>query len=187
MVLPLPFALNFDFARHVFLSGWFTSLWISRRGSHPASALTIAFGFMFGGATFLHLVPGHLPNLNTMAWIPLVFLAVDGCLARVEKKWILLGIKPFAPFHANPFGARPILLLHPFHHEPLPAFKPSQSSWKKNPFGVLGGHGGWGRGAHGGPAFGRMGSRGGKRENPFFIHGFPQHSDRSRPKGFGAS
>jgi len=92
MILPFPFALNFNFALHVFLSGWFTFLWISRRGSHPASALIAAFGFMFGGATFLHLVPGHLPNIGAMTWIPLVFLAADGCLERVEKKWILLGM-----------------------------------------------------------------------------------------------
>ncbi len=92
MVLPLPFALNLNFALHVFLSGWFTFLWISRRGSHPASALMAALGFMFGGSTFLHLVPGHLPNVDSMTWTPLVFLAVDGCLERVEKKWILLGM-----------------------------------------------------------------------------------------------
>jgi hypothetical protein len=92
LVLPLPFALNLNFALHVFLSGWFTFLWAERRGSHPASALMAAFGFMFGGATFLHLVPGHLPNMGAMTWIPLVFLAVDGCLERVEKRWILLGM-----------------------------------------------------------------------------------------------
>ncbi len=92
MVLPLPFALNLNFALHVFLSGWFTFLWVRWRGSNPASALAAAFGFMFGGATFLHLVPGHLPNLEAMAWIPLVFLALDGCLDGVEKKWILLGM-----------------------------------------------------------------------------------------------
>ncbi len=92
MVLPLPFALNLNFALHVFLSGWFTFLWLHRRGSRPVSALIAALGFMFGGATFLHLVPGHLPNIGAMTWIPLVFLAVDGCRAGVEKKWILLGM-----------------------------------------------------------------------------------------------
>ncbi|HTC22035.1 MAG TPA: hypothetical protein VK859_14355, partial [bacterium] len=63
MVLPLPFALNFTIALHGFLGGWFTFLWIKGRGSRSASALLAAFMFMFGAAFFLHIVPGHLPNL----------------------------------------------------------------------------------------------------------------------------
>src|SRR3984885_8925961 len=43
MFLPLPFALNFSMALHVFLAGWFTYLWVSARGSHPVSALMGGF------------------------------------------------------------------------------------------------------------------------------------------------
>jgi hypothetical protein len=92
MFLPLTFALNSSIAFHVFLAGFFTYLWIRFREAHPASALMGAFMFMFGAAFFLHVVPGHLPNLCSMAWIPLVFLSVDVCYEKKEWRWVLLGM-----------------------------------------------------------------------------------------------
>jgi hypothetical protein len=77
MFWPLPFAVNLSIALHTFLSGWFTFLWARNRGARWESALLASFSFMWGGAYFLHIVPGHLPNLCAMAWIPLIFLAVD--------------------------------------------------------------------------------------------------------------
>jgi hypothetical protein len=96
MLFRMPFAINSGIALHVFLIGWFTYLWISHRGSHWASALMAAFMTMFGGAYFLHIVPGHLPNLCSMVWIPLIFLAVDGYRKSRGTQWILLGIFAFA-------------------------------------------------------------------------------------------
>lgn len=96
LIAPLPFALNFSLALHILLAGLFTWAWLSNRGSHPLSALTGAFMFAFGGASFLHVVPGHLPNLCAMSWIPLVFLAVDGWRERSGVRWILLGALAFA-------------------------------------------------------------------------------------------
>jgi hypothetical protein len=92
MVLPLPFAINTSIALHVFLAGFFTYSWIRFRGSHPASALMSAFMFMLGASMILHVVPGHLPNLCTMAWIPLVFLSVDICYRKKEWHWILFAM-----------------------------------------------------------------------------------------------
>ncbi|HXL74039.1 MAG TPA: hypothetical protein VN963_10500, partial [bacterium] len=40
----------------------------------------------------LHIVPGHLPNLCTMAWIPLVFLSMDICRQKEDFRWVLLGM-----------------------------------------------------------------------------------------------
>jgi len=92
MVLPLPFALNSSIALHIFLAGFFTYLWIKFRGSHPASALMGSLMYMFGASMVLHIVPGHLPNLCTMAWIPLVFLSVDVCFEKKDFRWVLLGM-----------------------------------------------------------------------------------------------
>jgi len=39
---------------------------------------------MLCGAHFLHIYAGHLPNLCTMVWTPLVFLAIDGLLAEAS-------------------------------------------------------------------------------------------------------
>ncbi len=92
MVLPLGFALNFSIAFHVFLAGWFTYLWLKGRNTHPASALLGAFMFMFSGAYFTRLAVGQIPNLCTMVWIPLVFLALDQYRDTGGLKWIGTGI-----------------------------------------------------------------------------------------------
>lgn len=92
LVLPLPFALNLSVALHVFLAGWFTFLWLSWRGSQPMSSLMGGFMFMMGASFFLHVVPGHLPNLSSMVWIPLIFLAVEGFQKERTVQWISLGM-----------------------------------------------------------------------------------------------
>jgi hypothetical protein len=92
MALPLPFAVNFFIALHVFSAGWFTYLWIRLRGFHPVSALMSGFMFMFGASLFLRIVPGHLLNIGAMPWIPLLLLAIDGFRKEGRREWIFLGI-----------------------------------------------------------------------------------------------
>lgn len=96
MIFPVPLAVNTGIALHVFLMGYFTYLWIVQRGSQPHSALVAAFMAMFGGSYFLHIVPGHLPNLCSMVWIPLIFMAIDGYGKKQETGWILLGASALA-------------------------------------------------------------------------------------------
>ncbi|HXL72094.1 MAG TPA: hypothetical protein VN963_00585, partial [bacterium] len=76
----------------VFLAGFFTYLWASYRGFHPLAAFLSAVIFMWGGAYYLHLYAGHLPNLCAMVWAPLIFLAIDGFLDQQKGLWILLGV-----------------------------------------------------------------------------------------------
>lgn len=96
MVLPLTFAVNLSIALHVFLAGLFAFFWAQGRGAHPASALAAAFLYMWGGAYFLHVVPGHLSNLCSMAWIPLVFLAVDRLRGKGWGASLPLGMAAFS-------------------------------------------------------------------------------------------
>jgi len=91
MVLPMPFAMNLSMALHVFLAGWFTYLWIRKRGSPRASALLAALMFMFSGAFFLRITVGNLSNLCTMAWIPLILLAVEGLRRERRWRWVFMG------------------------------------------------------------------------------------------------
>ena len=77
IVLPLTFAINSGIVLHVFLAGFFTYLWAHHRGFHPLSCFLAGTGFMFGGAYYLHVFAGHLPNLCAMVWAPLIFLAID--------------------------------------------------------------------------------------------------------------
>jgi len=92
LVLPSAVAFNVLIALHIFLSGLFMYFWALRRGLHQLSATMSGALLMFGGAQFLHIYAGHLPNLLSMAWVPLVFLAIDGFFASRELKWLLLGM-----------------------------------------------------------------------------------------------
>ena len=91
LFLPLVFALNFSMALHVFLAGFFAYLWLSSNRLCFLASLFGAFIYMFGGAYFLHVTPGHLSNLCTMAWIPLVFLSVESLLEFPSFKNVLTG------------------------------------------------------------------------------------------------
>ena len=90
--MPLTAAINWGIVLHVFLAGFFTYLWAAYRGFHPLAAFLSGVIFMWGGAYYLHLYAGHLPNLCAMVWAPLIFLAIDGFLDRQKGLWVLLGI-----------------------------------------------------------------------------------------------
>ena len=91
LFLPLVFSLNSSVALHVFLAGFFTYLWLSHKRLCFLAALFGAYVFMLGGAYFLHAYPGHLANLCTMAWIPLVFLSVEVLMETPSLLSILKG------------------------------------------------------------------------------------------------
>jgi len=77
LVLPMPQAINLIIALHVWMAGFFTYLWMARRGLHWVAGVVAGLVFMFGGATYLHIVGGHLSNVCTMPWAPLIFLCID--------------------------------------------------------------------------------------------------------------
>lgn len=82
LVLPTGMAINWGVVLHVFLMGLFTSWWAGRRGVHPAAALLAGVMAMFGGTYFSHIYAGHLSNLCTMVWAPLIFGAIDGVITH---------------------------------------------------------------------------------------------------------
>ncbi len=94
--LPLHTAINVSMALHVLLLGLFMLAWSFWRGLSVYGSLLAALLAMFGGTFFLHIYAGHLSNLCTMAWAPLLLLAVDGCLERPHVKWVLLGMPAVA-------------------------------------------------------------------------------------------
>ncbi len=79
-MLPTWRALNLEVALSVFLSGLFCFYWIRSRGVSAACSVYGASLTMFGAAHFLHIAGGHLPNLDAMAWTPLLFWAADQIL-----------------------------------------------------------------------------------------------------------
>ena len=91
LCLPLAGAINVGIAIHVFLAGFFMQLWMRFRGLCPLAGALAGVLFMFSGPYFLHIYAGHLSNLCTMVWGPLIFLAIDGWLTRRTAGWLWLG------------------------------------------------------------------------------------------------
>jgi hypothetical protein len=90
IVLPLATAINWCVFLHVVLAGISMYAWTCWRGLRRTAALVAAMMFMLGGALFPHITTGHFPHLYAMAWIPLVFLGVDGWLRQRRARWLLL-------------------------------------------------------------------------------------------------
>ncbi|TXI86734.1 MAG: hypothetical protein E6Q40_06050, partial [Cupriavidus sp.] len=89
-VLPLETAINVSFVLHVFILGATMYAWAFCSGLRPAAAFVSAAAAMLGGTFFLHIYAGHLSNVCSMAWAPLVFLGIDGWLARRHAGFLLL-------------------------------------------------------------------------------------------------
>ena len=92
LILPLAKAINFGIALHIFLAGFFMYLWASRRRLHFLACLLCGALWMFCGEHYLHITAGHLCRLIATAWIPIVFLAIDGLFEDRSPRWALLGI-----------------------------------------------------------------------------------------------
>jgi hypothetical protein len=94
LIFPVPQAINLEIVFHIWTAITSTFLWLyfCGRGLHAVSALMGAFAFGLGAPYFFNLYAGHLPNLATMAWAPLIFLALDrGSVSKRERHWIALG------------------------------------------------------------------------------------------------
>ncbi|MBZ0192568.1 MAG: YfhO family protein [Candidatus Kuenenia stuttgartiensis] len=93
LLFPINVAINYSIILHVFLSGVFTYLYMKylrfsgaeRQGASPlksreagglsrTSCIISAIIFMFCAPQIFHVYPGHLPNLCTMIWLPLILL-----------------------------------------------------------------------------------------------------------------
>ncbi len=90
LLLPLATAMNWSIALHVFLLGAAMYGWTYWRGFRPVAAFVSGACAMFSGAFFLHIYAGHLSNVCTMAWVPLIFWGIDGWLVRRHAGWVLL-------------------------------------------------------------------------------------------------
>ncbi|MEQ8168784.1 MAG: hypothetical protein ABRQ38_07780 [Candidatus Eremiobacterota bacterium] len=92
LFLPLCKAINYSVAIHIFLAGFFMYLWTSYRKLNFTASIISSLLFMFCGAHFTHLYAGHISDLCTMTWGPLLFLSIDGFLDTPSCKWFLTGL-----------------------------------------------------------------------------------------------
>lgn len=119
LVFPIYIAINYSIILHVFLSGVFTYLYLrylgfqetrypcSNRISLPckggvknfahtarlsrSSCMIASIIFMFCAPQIFHVYPGHLPNLCTMIWLPLILLFSELFILTRDFFYALLG------------------------------------------------------------------------------------------------
>ncbi len=101
LFLPLPAALNGSFLLHLCLLACFTFLWLRYTGSGRIPALLGALALTASGPVILHLAAGHLSNICTLAWVPLIFLLAESFfrtrrLSRAVGAGVLIGLQLLA-------------------------------------------------------------------------------------------
>lgn len=92
LIFPIYIAINYSIILHVFLSGVFTYLYLRFIKLNPKSeirnlqsiarlsrmsCMVSSVIFMFCAPQIFHVYPGHLPNLCTMIWLPLILLCAE--------------------------------------------------------------------------------------------------------------
>ena len=90
LFLPVSLAITWSFAIHIFLFGLCVYAWAFGRGLTRLPSFVSGAAAMFGASFFLHVHAGHLSNVCTMAWAPLVFLGMDQWIRTRRFGWILL-------------------------------------------------------------------------------------------------
>ncbi len=87
LLLPLPAALNASFAVHLWLLAVSAYLWLRFTGSGRLPALLGGLTLACSGPVILHLAAGHLSNICTFAWVPLLFLLAEGFFRTRRPRW----------------------------------------------------------------------------------------------------
>ncbi|MDP8235803.1 MAG: YfhO family protein [Candidatus Erginobacter occultus] len=101
LLLPLPTALNTSFIIHLGLLALFTFCWLRYTGSGRLPALLGSLALTGSGPVILHLTAGHLSNICTLAWVPLIFLVAENFfrtrkLSRAAGAGVLIGCQLLA-------------------------------------------------------------------------------------------
>jgi hypothetical protein len=101
LFLPLARAINAGVALHVFLGGLFMYLWARQRRLKFLACLFCGVLWMFCGQHYCHIMAGHLTGLISTAWLPLLFLTLDGLFEEPPPAFTTK-----APRHQEPPGTR---------------------------------------------------------------------------------
>ncbi|MDP8214975.1 MAG: YfhO family protein [Candidatus Euphemobacter frigidus] len=87
LFLKLPTALNGSFIIHLAGLVIFQFFWLRSIGSARWPSLLGSLVLGFSAPVILHLNAGHLSNICTMAWVPLLFLLAEGFLRTRRLRW----------------------------------------------------------------------------------------------------
>jgi hypothetical protein len=98
-ILPTRLAVNYTVLIHLFLAGLFSLLFLRVTGARALPALAGSFGYAFGGIPIAYVLAGHITPLNSLTWIPALFLCVHHIargrfpLARLGGGAIVVGMQ----------------------------------------------------------------------------------------------
>ncbi|MBO7610818.1 MAG: YfhO family protein [Elusimicrobia bacterium] len=81
--LPISKAIDFSFLLHFFILSFTTFLWINNRIRDRSVSVIVAIVSVFGTNLYLHFAAGHLSNVITACWFPLLLYLYD---KSFEKK-----------------------------------------------------------------------------------------------------
>jgi len=81
-ILPIGYAFNWTFIVHIFMGGAFTYLLLRVFGIGGIASLFGAIAFELSSPVILQVVPGHMSNIITVSWTPLLFLCVEVMVRR---------------------------------------------------------------------------------------------------------
>jgi len=89
-LLPVSLSINWMIFGHICLAGLGMYAWTHFRGLRPVAACLAGVVFMLSGPFFSRITVGHTVTVYTMAWIPLVFLGIDGWVRHRRWRWVVL-------------------------------------------------------------------------------------------------
>lgn len=104
LVLPFPFAFNFQYALHGFLAGAFTYRLMRSFGLKRFPSTVGGLAFQLSGHFATLAYPGHLQKVQAIVWIPLALSLIHRAMYSGKKKYLLLTAAALA---------MPLLTSHP--------------------------------------------------------------------------
>lgn len=141
LALPLPAALNGSFVLHLGLLVILQYFWLRFIGSGRFPAFLGSLVLGFSGPVILHLTAGHLSNICTMAWVPLLFLLAEGFLRTRKLRWaaglgFLAGVQLLAGHWQYVYYTALWLAAYGLGRM-ITGLRPQKSAWRYLPAGVI--------------------------------------------------
>ena len=87
---PLSLAVSWTFAIHVFLLGAGVYAWAVTRGMGKPASFVAGAAAMFSATVMMPIHAGHLPDVCSLAWTPLIFVGMDRWMAERRWGWLVM-------------------------------------------------------------------------------------------------
>ena len=110
-VLPPHLAVNYLIVFHIFLAGLFMYLYLREVKVPSQPSLFGALAFMFSGFILVRVYAGHFSIINSISWIPLIFLLIE---KTVKSKSALIPMLLGAVYSLQFLGSQPQIPIYTF-------------------------------------------------------------------------